>query len=368
MIKTPLCEMLGIQFPIIQAGMGVYRGLVTSPELVAAVSNAGGMGCLGGTGLEPNELREAIRKVRTLTNKPFGVNLLIPAKLSTREGSRDDIRQDIENNYPQHWALVRGLFEKFGIPDQKIDKEYSLTIEYTNAQSEVVFDEKAPLFVIGLGDPANLMGRARAAGTKVAGLAGSVNNAKRQLAAGVDFIIAQGSEAGGHVGTISTFPLVPQVVDAVHPVPVVAAGGIADGRGIVAALALGAQGVWCGTAFLFANEANLHSVHRAQIESGRSEDFVTSRIFTGKPARTYHNEIHELWAASGIDPLPMPHQKVLMEDFLNAARKAGRLDLVNNPAGQIAGMVKKSKPAAEIVQYMVSDAQRVLRRCASMLD
>ena len=364
MIRTPLCELLGIEHPILQAGMGIYKGLVTTPELVAAVSNAGGLGCLGATGLEPEELVQAIEKIRSLTDKPFGVDLIIPAKLSTSEGSRAEIRNDIRQRYPAHWALLEELFEKLGLPVASIDKEYSLTKELTDAQAEVVFQERVPLFAIALGDPAEFMGRAKAAGTKVAGLAGSLSNARRQMAAGVDLIIAQGSEAGGHVGTVGTFPLVPQVVDAARPIPVVAAGGIADGRGVAAALALGAQGVWCGTVFLFSEESNLHEMHRKQLDEGRSEDFQASRVFTGKPSRTFHNEVHDIWRERGLEPLQMPHQKVLMEDFLDAARRVGRLDLVSNPAGQIAGMLRGRRPAADIVKQLVVDAHDVIRRTA----
>ena len=360
MLHTPLCDMLGIRYPILQAGMGIYKGLVTTPELVAAVSNAGGMGCLGATGLEPGQLREAVAKIRSLTDKPFGVDLIIPASLSADQGTREDIRRDIRARYPEHWSLVEELSEEFGIPVSAIDKEYSLTPELTDAQAAVVFEERVPLFVIALGDPARFMTQARDAGTKVAGLAGSLGNARRQIAAGVDLVIAQGSEAGGHVGNISSFPLIPQVVDAAAPLPVVAAGGIADGRGVAAALALGAQGVWCGTTFLFSEEANVHPAHREQLDSGRSEDFVASRIFTGKPSRVFHNAVHDRWRARGLEPLGMPHQKVLMEDFLDAARHAGRLDVVSNPAGQIAGMLHDFRPAAKIVEDMVADAQKII--------
>lgn len=360
MIHTPICDLLGIRHPVMQAGMGIYKGVVTSPELVAAVSNAGGLGCLGATGLEPQDLREAIARIRSLTDKPFGVDLIIPAKMSTRLGSREEIRKDIQENYPKHWALRQEIFDKTGIQAGTIDKEHTITEELTNAQAAIVFEEKVPLFVIALGDPAGFMERARAAGTKVAGLAGSVNNARRQLAAGVDILIAQGGEAGGHVGTIATFPLVPQVVDIAGTTPVVAAGGIGDGRGLAAALSLGAQAVWCGTAFLFSKEATLHDEHRAQLDFGRSEDFVASRIFTGKPSRVFSNEIHKIWAASGIEPLGLPHQKVLMEDFLDRARAEGKLGNVSNPAGQIAGMLKGARPAAEIVADMVASAERTL--------
>lgn len=362
MLRTALCDILGIKYPIIQAGMGIYKGLVTTPELVAAVSNAGGMGCLGGTGLDPDELRAAIRKIRSLTDKPFGVDLIIPTKLSAKEGTRDEIRKEIQKNFPSQWALAEKMFVEFDVPHSQIDREYTLTTELTTAQADVVFEEKVPLFAIALGDPAAFMERARATGTKVAGLAGSVGNAKRQMAAGVDLIIAQGAEAGGHVGTVATFPLVPQVVDLAGAIPVIAAGGIGDGRGVAAALSLGAVGVWCGTAFLFAKEANVHPDHFAQLETGRSEDFVASTVYTGKPSRTFKNDIHKMWEAAGIEPLPLPHQKVLMEDFMDAARRSGRVDLASNPAGQIAGKLRDRRAAGDIVMQMVSETKIALER------
>ena len=361
MLRTPLCDRLGIRYPIIQAGMGIYKGVVTTPELVAAVSNAGGMGCLGATGLEPAELRDAIRKVRSLTDKPFSVDLIVPAKLSTTVGTREDIREDIRKNHPEHWQAVQDLFARFGMEPSKIDKKYSLTHELTDAQVEVVFEEKVPLFVVALGDPSRFMKRAREAGILVAGLVGSVGNARKQIAAGADIVVAQGGEAGGHVGSVATFPLVPQVVDAISPTPVIAAGGIADGRGVAAALALGAQAVWCGTAFLFSDEANVHPIHRAQLDGGRSEDFQASTVFTGKTSRAFQNEVKDFWRERGLVPLGMPHQKVLMEDFFDAARQAGKLEAVNNPAGQIAGMLKGRRPAAEIVAEMVAGAEKVIR-------
>ena len=360
MLRTPLCERLGIRYPVLQAGMGIFKGVVTPPELVAAVSNAGGMGCIGGSGLEPEELRQAIRGTRSLTDKPFGVDLLIPSKMSATTGSRDEIRKEIDRMYPKHRKLVDELFDRYGVPRTKVEKEFTITEEMTSEQARVVFEEKVPVFVVGLGDPGKFRGIANETGTLIAGSAGSLNNAKRQIQSQVDFIIVQGAEAGGHTGTIGTFPVVPQVVDAVSPIPVVAAGGIADGRGLVASLALGAQAVWCGTAFLFADEVNLHPAHREQIDRGRSEDFVVSRVFTGKPSRTFHNDVHTIWAKSGLEPLPMPHQKILMEDFLDSARRNGRLDVCGNPCGQIAGMMQGARPAAKIVADMVAQAEKIV--------
>jgi NAD(P)H-dependent flavin oxidoreductase YrpB (nitropropane dioxygenase family) len=368
MLRTALCDLLGMRFPVIQAGMGLYRGLVTTPELVAAVSQAGGFGCLGGTGLEPDELRNAIRRIRALTDRPFGVDLLLPARLSRREGTRDTIRAEIKSRYPAHEAFVAGLFTRYGIERTTIDMDYALTPELTDAQVEVVFEERVAMLVVGLGDPGPLTARAHDYGMLIAGLVGAPRHARRQAGVGVDIIIAQGAEAGGHVGTIATMPLVPQIVDCVAPIPVVAAGGIADGRGVAAGLMLGAQGVWCGTAFLFAEEAGLHPTHRAQMQQGGSEDFVPSRIYTGKTARTYRNEVHQLWAATGLEPLPMPHQKVLMDDFLDAARRAGCLEPVSNPCGQAAGFLQTVKPAAQILEELVHGAEAALSRGGTFIQ
>jgi NAD(P)H-dependent flavin oxidoreductase YrpB (nitropropane dioxygenase family) len=367
-LRTPLCELLGIRVPVIQAGMGIYRGLVTTPELVAAVSNAGGMGCLGGSGLTPEELRAAIRRVRELTDKPFGVDLIIPAKLSTREGTRAEIREDIRRNHPAHFAFVEALYERHGVPRLPIDLDLTWTPELTDAQAEVVLAERVNLLVVALGDPAALVPRGRALGVRIGGLVGSLGNLRRQLEAGVDVVIAQGAEAGGHVGSVGTFPLLPQVVDAAGGVPVIAAGGIADGRGVAAALALGAQGAWVGTAFLAAEEVQLHPQHRAQILGGRSEDFAATRIYTGKTARTFRNVIHAEWAAAGLEPLGMPHQKVLFEDFLHAARQSGRLDLVSNPAGQVAGMLHEVRPAAAILRDLAEGAARRIAQLQDFID
>jgi len=362
MLRTPLCDLLSIRYPVMQAGMAIYRGLVTTPELVAAVSNAGGMGCIGGAGQTPEELRATIRRVRELTSNPFAVDLIIPAKLSTKEGTRAEIRADIQSNHPRHWAFVEASYERHAIPRIALDLELTWTPELTDAQARVVLEERVALFVVALGDPAELVPQAREAGVKIGGLVGSLGNLRRQIEADVDLIIAQGAEAGGHTGTVGTFPLLPQVVDAAQGKPVVAAGGIGDGRGVAAALALGAQGAWVGTAFLFADEVFIHPDHRAQLMRGRSEDFAATRIYTGKPARTYRNTLHAEWAAAGLEPLGMPHQKVLFEDFLHAARSAGRLDLVSNPAGQVAGMLREVRPAADILRELVQGAEQSIAR------
>lgn len=360
-LRTPLCDLLGIEIPILQAGMGRGRGSTTTAAMVAAVSETGGLGCLGATGMDPEEIRDAIGEIRSLTSRPFGVNLLLPASLADADVPREEVRQQIRRDHPEHWKFMLGLYERFGLdPGELHDQEWALSPTLMRRQAEVLIEERVPVFASGLGDPAWVVPLAREVGTKVIGLAGSPRQAERQQAAGVDVIVAQGYEAGGHTGTIATLALVPQVVDRVAPTPVVAAGGIADGRGVAAALALGAQGVWCGTAFLFAEEVNLFQDQRDQLAAADVRDVVTGRSYTGKPSRVVQNEVTRAWLASGLEPLPMPHQTVLMDDFTHAAEAAGQYGLINNPAGQIAGMLSEYEPAAEIARRLADEAAAVI--------
>lgn len=367
-VRTPLCDLLQIELPIIQAGMGRSYGSTTTPALVAAVSEAGGMGCLGATGMDPEQIRAAIREIRSLTSKPFAVDLLLPASLADADVRREDVREEVRIRWPQHWAFLRSLYEQHGLdPEVKQPMELALGPTLIRRQFDVLLEERVPAFVAGLGDPAWAVPEAHEAGMVVMGIAGLPRHAERQAAAGVDVVIAQGLEAGGHTGGIPNFPLLPQVVDGVAPTPVVAAGAIADGRAVAAALAFGAVGVWVGTAFLFALEANLDAAQREQLTRVRSRDLAPSRAFTGKPSRIVPNAIAQAWAESGLEPLDMPHQAVIMDDFVTAAEAAGRWDLINNPAGLIAGMLERHEPAAEIVARMAREAAETIERLPRLL-
>ena len=368
-LHTPLCDLLEIDVPILQAGMGRGIGSTTTPALVAAASEAGGMGCLGATGMTPEEIRAAIREIRNLTSRTFAVDLLLPASLADADVPREDVRRLVEREHPEHWRFAQSLYERFQLdPSVKHPQEWALSPTLMRRQTEVVLEEKVPVFVSGLGDPAWVVPLAAEAGIKVMGLVGSPRHAERQKAAGVDVVIAQGYEAGGHTGTIATLALVPQVVDQVSPTPVVAAGGIADGRTVAAALALGAQGVWCGTAFLFANEANVHPTMRRQLTEAAARDVVTGRFYTGKTSRVIQNEMTRAWAGSGLDALPMPLQTVLMDDLTYSAEQADRFDLINNPAGQIAGMLREHEPAAAILKRMAAQAAEVIASLTAYVE
>src|SRR5581483_10028139 len=255
-LHTAICDILGIEYPVILAGMGPTAGrgggaAATAP-LVAAVSNAGGLGVLGGAGSTPEELREEIRKVRSLTDKPFGVDLLLPSNLVRPVSPSPALPQrigegatDWRAQIPQeYWDAINGLKAQFGIPEvQREGPAPGGGAWRIEDQVQVVLDERVPVFASGLGNPAPYVPPCRDLGIKVIALVGNVKNARRVADSGADIVVAQGHEAGGHTGRIGTLALVPQVVDAVAPVPVVAAGGIGDGRGLAAALALGAHGV-----------------------------------------------------------------------------------------------------------------------------
>jgi len=228
------------------------------------------------------------------------------------------------------------------------------------AQLEVLAEERVEVVAPALGSCGAVVERFRGTHTKVIALSGKVDHGQRNCAEGADAIVAQGMEAGGHIGSISNFALVPGMVDAVAPVPVIAAGAISDGRGLAAALALGAQGAWIGTAFLAAEEASINDAHKAQIVSGGVSDFVPSPVYAGADVRLYRNDVVRAWQASGLKPLPGRLQRVLMEDFDAAAQAAGRYDLLSNPAGQGAGIIHAVKPAGAIISEMVEVANKVL--------
>ncbi|MBT4487699.1 MAG: nitronate monooxygenase [Rhodospirillaceae bacterium] len=366
-LRTELCDILNVEYPIMLAGMGVW-GMGTPPELVAAVSDAGGCGVLGGSALSPEEVRRRIQRVRQLTDKPFGVDLLLPASLASASTTRTGVREDLARNHPKHVAFMHGLLEQYELAAAPVENDIVNSDAYADAQIEVVLEEEVPIFAAGLGDPARIVPRAREQGMVVIGLAGTVRNAERNRDAGVDLVVCQGTEGGGHTGPVATLPLVAQSVDAIAPVPVVAAGGITGGRGIAAALTLGAIGVWLGTAFLVAEEGGLPDVVKDEIVAGKATDFRVSQAWTGKTLRAKRNVITDAWAQSGLEPLPTPHQRVLMEDFLSAAQQAGRWDLYMNAAGQGAGMLEQRRPAADIMADLVADTVQALTETPQRIE
>jgi NAD(P)H-dependent flavin oxidoreductase YrpB (nitropropane dioxygenase family) len=371
-LRTPLCDLLGIEYPVILAGMGPVAGGLTGPvataPLAAAVSNAGGLGVLGGAGFGPDKLREEIAKIRSLTDKPFGVDLLLPSNFMGGAASGEMPRDPRELIPAETTAALKKMATDLGIEwkesprSSEAPRPRRAGSGMSDEQMEVVIEEKVPVFASGLGNPAQWVPRLKANGTKVISLVGNVKNAKRVRDAGADVVVAQGTEAGGHTGRIATLALVPQVADAIAPTPVVAAGGIADGRGLAAALAMGAIGVWCGTAFLVSDEANQPETQKQRILAAGDEDTKVTRLYSGKTMRNITNPLIEAWEASGIAALPMGLQGMLIQDLVYSCRQAGREDLLMNAAGQVSGLLTKSRPAAEILHDMVNGAADILAR------
>jgi len=375
-LRTELCDMLGIEYPVVLAGMGPVAGGLTGPvataPLVAAVSNAGGLGVIGGAGFSPERLREEINKVRSMTDKPFGVDLLLPSNYMGGAASGEMPRDPRELIPAETRAGLRKMAEDLGIEWKEAPRPApapAATAErprtgggMSDGQMEVVIEEKIAVFASGLGTPAPWMDRLHANGTKVLCLVGNVKNAKRVAASGADIVVAQGTEAGGHTGRIATLALVPQVIDAVSPTPVIAAGGIADGRGIAASLAMGAIGVWCGTAFLVSEEANQPDTQKQRVLAAGDEDTRITRLYSGKTMRNITNPLIEAWEASGIQALPMGLQGMLIGDLVYSAREAGRNDLLMNAAGQASGLLNKIRPAGDILHDMVAQAAEILDR------
>jgi NAD(P)H-dependent flavin oxidoreductase YrpB (nitropropane dioxygenase family) len=229
----------------------------------------------------------------------------------------------------------------------------------TPKQIEVVYEHKVPVFAAALGSPAFMVPEAHARGMKVVGLVGTVNQARKEAEAGVDIIVAQGHEGGGHTGHVGTLPLVRLVADAVAPALVVAAGGIVDGRGLVASLALGACGVWCGTAFLCTYEAGIEQVAKDRIIAASERDTRVTRVFTGKTCRLLNTKLIEKWEKEG-PMLPFPLPIVLctsLQDYIGRAKMAENYFI---PCGQICGAIKEMKSARQVVKEMVDQAVSIL--------
>jgi NAD(P)H-dependent flavin oxidoreductase YrpB (nitropropane dioxygenase family) len=275
-LRTKLCDMLGCDYPICLAGMGLGtylggkdgRAIVSGSELCAAVSNAGGFGTLACTGLTLDILRDEIKRTKKLTDKPFGVDLMFPAT-EAGEIIRKMKEELVGGKYKEHTDFVEKLAQKLGVTS-KLDWEDILNLtmwdpDFCRAQAEIVFEEGADAFCLGTGSPKWVVDKAHDCGMKVISLIGTVRQAAAVKETGADIIVAQGYDAGGHTGDIGTFSLLPQVIDAVSPTPVLAAGGIFDGRGIAAALSFGAIGVWVGTAFEATVEANISDQQKQNI-------------------------------------------------------------------------------------------------------
>ncbi len=370
-LRTRLCDMLGIEYPIISAGMGpslIGETTGAPVELVVAVSEAGGLGVLGASGYTVEEMREAIRRIRDRTDKPFGVDLLLPRDMvmggdAVIDGPKELPLRDVLKSLPRaHYEWFLKIKEEMELPDidtmARLDSTTMRPLEAVKACME----ERVPLFCAGLGNPGFMVEEAHARGIKVLGITGNAKNARRMAQSGLDLIVAQGHEGGGHTGRIGTMALLPQAMDAAHPVPVLAAGGIGDGRGVAAALAMGCVGVWVGTRFLASQEGGALEVHKQRILESTDEDTRRTYWYTGKTSRASYNRFHDLMESAGLDPLPFPTQVMLASALVESFRKAGKAEYLGAFAGQISGLIKEIKPAGQILEEMVEEAVEILSR------
>ncbi|MDN5331135.1 MAG: enoyl-[acyl-carrier protein] reductase [Tepidanaerobacteraceae bacterium] len=310
MFHTEICDLLGIKYPIIQGGMA----WVATAELAAATSNAGGLGIIGAGNAPPEIVRQEIKKVRNLTDKPFGVNVYFMSP-------------------------------------------------YVDEVMEVIIEEKVPVITTGAGNPGKYIPRLKEAGVKVIPVVASVALAQRLEKTGVDAVIAEGMECGGHIGEITTMALVPQVVDAVK-IPVIAAGGIADARGFLAALALGAKGVQMGTRFLCSVECTIHENYKNAVLKATDRSTVVTGRPTGHPVRVLKNKLAREFEILEKKGAGKEEYEALGTGKLKAAVE-GDAEYGSLMAGQIAGLINDIKPVKEIIEEIMEGAKKLLDEMAS---
>jgi NAD(P)H-dependent flavin oxidoreductase YrpB (nitropropane dioxygenase family) len=376
-MRTRVAELLGVEFPI--CAFSHCR------DVVAAVTNAGGFGVLGAVAHSPQRLENELTWIEEQTGgKPYGVDLLLPAKYVGSDKGGVDTKQ-VRDLFPaEHRAFLDDLLARYGIT---VTVEERATPRTTSGGLnispkgyepllEVAFSHDIRMIASALGaPPPDLVERAHGHDVLVAALAGTTEHARRHAAAGVDLIVAQGTEAGGHTGEVATMVLVPEVVDAVAPVPVLAAGGIARGRQIAAALALGAEGVWCGSVWLTTEEAETLPVVKEKFLAAGSSDTVRSRSMTGKPARMLRTAWTQEWDRPDTPaPLGMPLQTALVNDPLvlinQAARHEGAQarELATYFVGQVVGSLDRVRPTRSVVLDMVEEFIDTIGRLEGLVE
>ena len=383
-MRTAVTEMFGIDVPIL--------AFSHCRDVVAAVTRAGGMGVLGAAAHSPEQLEVDLDWIEAeVGDRPYGVDVIVPMSYTGSEAgglSIEDVRALIP---PQHRAFVADILRRYDVPELP-DEPGSpgepssrggpvadagagmiFSAERADPQLEIALAHRTALVVNALGPPTeHMIERAKAEGLRIGALAGAAQHAERHVRAGVDLIVAQGYEAGGHTGEIGSLVLIPEVVDAVGDIPVLGAGGIGRGRQMAAAMALGAAGVWCGSVWLTTDEAETHPVVKQKFLAAGAADTVRSRSRTGKPARQLRSAWTDEWDDPDTPaPLGMPMQPVLVDGALRRIDRAayregsGAEKLANYFVGQIVGAMNQSKPAAQVVYEMIDefiDAARSLGR------
>lgn len=360
MFSTRFCELFGVTRPLIQAGMA---GGITSPELVAAVSETGGLGTLAGAYVTPDALRQSIRAVKQLTDKPFSVNLLLFDEPDVTEVSGELV----------DW--LNGLRQEVGLDSWS--GELPLAKENLDECFAVIVEEQVPVFSCAFAPPGKYGKAAKQAGMKLIGMATTLEEARILQVEGVDAIVAQGGEAGGHRGTffpgaqgdgacIGTMPLVSLLTDSLPDIPIIAAGGIMDGRGLVAALSLGADGAQLGTRFLVCRESLAHPAYQEQLLLAKETDTCITRAFSGRPARGLNNRLIESAQARQLQALPYPVQNALTREIRVAASRLNKPEYMSLWAGQGVAQLTHTQGAAEIVEEIMKEAEQAWQRMGGL--
>jgi NAD(P)H-dependent flavin oxidoreductase YrpB (nitropropane dioxygenase family) len=371
-VRTPVCEKFGIEFPIF--------AFSHCRDVVAAVSRAGGLGVLGALAFTPEELEIELKWIDDhVEGKPYGVDLVMPANYIGKGGkqpSEEELRAMIPQEY---WDFLESIMQEHNVPPLPEDlgqdraKAAGLGVDDQAGRSvEVALShEGVKLLVNALGPPPeDVVKKAHDQGVLVGALIGNTHHAQKQIDIGVDILVAQGGEAGGHTGDVATMVLVPEIVDAVgDQVPVLAAGGIGCGRQMAAALALGAQGVWTGSIWLTVAEADTQPEPLENLLAADSRGTVRSRTMTGKPARQLRTAWTDAWEREGAPKtLPMPLQGILWNAMARRVSRAHVKELSGFPVGQIVGRMNKVRPTQEVILDLVEECIATTERLSTMLD
>jgi len=367
MMHSPACDLFGIETPIF--------AFSHCRDVVVEVSRAGGLGVLGTAHFSPEELERELNWIDAhIEGKPYGLDLLMPSSYAKVDLATEDTSRLIPE---RHRAFMADMLARNGVPElpegmaeeirRATLRRFSVSPAQHAEELEIAFRHPFKLLVAALGRPNDdVVRRARERGVKLAALVGSPEHAARQREAGMDLIIAQGTEAAGHTGTISTMVLTPQVVDLMAPTPVLAAGGIATGRQMAAAMALGAAGVWCGSVWLCTRESDAPPEVKRRILAAQSKDAVVTRSYSGKPSRVLRSGWTEAWAAQGApDPLQMPLQSLLTKEAMARVTRTGADAMASYPAGQVIGMMRSETTVRQIFRDMLTEFAETLDRLNS---
>jgi NAD(P)H-dependent flavin oxidoreductase YrpB (nitropropane dioxygenase family) len=359
-MRTELCDQLGIEFPIF--------AFSHCRDVVAAVARAGGFGVLGAVGFPPAQLEIELQWIdEHVGDKPYGVDIVIPGKYEGMgEIDPKKLEEQLLAAIPlQHRAFADKVLTDHGVPklppgEKPVNELLGWTAATATPQIKVALQhDKVRLIANALGTPPpDVIEEIHSAGRLVVALCGSAKHARSHKAAGVDIIVAQGYEGGGHTGEIGSVVLWPEVIDAVAPTPVLAAGGIGTGRQIAAALAMGAQGVWTGSLWLTVQEADAPPAQMDALLKASSRDTVRSRSFTGKPCRMLRNDWTEAWEApDSPKPLGMPLQFMVTADAVSRGHRYAEKakDVMFNPVGQIVGTMNAIRPVREVIRQLVEE-------------